>query len=196
VTRVHPIVTTLLMTVLAISLVSCGGGSSASNATGPLPDFVVCSSTYALCTTALCSPIEGDDQNVSCVCDVTTSYSAGLTDCPGVQVTPGGEETVVSRYFPIKSYLRCANDRPWAMCLDSPCVIDPDDPAKAACKCMLLADQGPYIVVNADGDYSNTTCQNGPNSYATVVDVRQVTRYLKTHDTPLKPFPIKVFKHS
>jgi len=193
---IRALIATLAFLITAVAFGTLAGcGSSGSTSAEPLPDFVVCSSTYALCTTALCSPIEGDDQNVSCNCNVTTGYSAGLTECPGVQITPGGEETVVSRYFPITSYLRCANDRPSAMCLDSPCVIDPSDPAHAACKCMILANQGPYIVVNADGDYSDTTCMNGPNSYATVVDVRHVTMYLKTHDTPLKPFPIKVFRH-
>src|SRR5216683_7511950 len=183
----------LMAASMQLVIAGCGGSDTTSSA-APAPDFVVCSSTYALCTTALCSTIEGDDQNVSCNCDVTTGYSAGLTECPGVVDTSEGE-TVVSRYFPITSYLRCANGRPWAMCLDSPCIIDPNDSTKAACKCMILANQGAYIIVNADGDYSDTTCMNGPNSYATVVDVRQVTRYLKTHDTPLKPFPIKVFRH-
>jgi len=181
-----------LAALIQLSLAGCGG-SSGSSSEKPPPQFVVCSSTYALCTTALCSPIPGDDQFASCDCDVTTGYSAGLTACPGVQETSEGE-TVVSRYYPITTYLRCSNDRPWAMCLDSPCIIDPNNPAQAACKCTVLADQGPYIIVNADGDYSNSSCINGVNSYATVVDVNQITHYLKTHDTPLKRLPIKVFR--
>jgi len=79
------------------------------------------------------------------------------------------------------------------MCLNSPCVIDPENLSQASCKCEVLADQGPYIIVNADGDYSDTSCINGVNSYATVVDVDQVTDYLLFHNTPLKPFPIAVF---
>jgi hypothetical protein len=127
--------------VMLISFTSCGdsGGSSSEE---PLPQFIVCSSTYALCTTALCAPIAGNDQFVSCNCDVTTGYSAGLTECPGVQQTNDGA-TVVSRRYPVKTYLRCSNDRPWAMCLDSHCIIDSDNPSQAACKCTVLADQGP-----------------------------------------------------
>ncbi len=183
----------VMAVVIQLSLVGCGGDSGSNFSAIPSPNFIVCSSTYALCTTALCSPIPGDDQNVSCDCNVTTGYSTGLTECPGVQQTDEGE-TVVSRYYLITSYLRCSNDRPWAMCLDSPCIIDSSDPSQAACKCSVLAEQGPYIIVNADGDYSNTSCINGVNSYATVADVRQITDYLKTHNTPLKPFPIKVFR--
>jgi hypothetical protein len=117
----------VMAALMQLVLAGCGGSESSSAAPAPAPNFVVCSSTYALCTTALCSSIEGDAQNVSCNCDVTTGYSAGLVACPGVVDTPEGD-TVVSRYFPITSYLRCANDRPWAMCLDSPCIIDPNDP--------------------------------------------------------------------
>jgi hypothetical protein len=176
--------------LMMVSVAACGSGGNSSVPTSP--QFVVCKSTFALCTTALCSPIPGDDQNVSCNCTVTTSYSIGSTKCPGVQKTSEGL-TVVSRYYPIKSYLRCSNDRPWAMCLNSPCVINPASPSQASCKCTVLADQGPYIIVNADGDYSDTSCINGVNSYATVADVDQVTDYLLFHNTPLKTFPIAVF---
>lgn len=176
--------------LMMVSAAACGSGSSSSVTTSP--QFIVCKSTYALCSTALCSPIPGDDQNVSCNCNVMTGYSAGTTECAGEQKS-GDSLTVISRYYPIKSYLRCSNDRPWAMCLNGPCVVNPANPSQASCKCTVLANQGPYIIVNADGDYSDTSCINGVNSYATVVDVDQITDYLLLHNTPLKPFPIAVF---
>jgi len=182
---------TMVTGLLMASVAACGGSKSTLGGP-PAPQFIVCKSTYALCTTALCSPIPGDDQNVSCDCNVTTGYSAGTTQCPGVRKTSEGQ-TVISRYFPIKSYLQCSNDRPWAMCLNSPCLINPINPSQASCKCTVLADQGPYIIVNADGGYSHTSCINGVNSYATVADVDQITFYLITHNTPLRPFPIAVF---
>lgn len=79
------------------------------------------------------------------------------------------------------------------MCLDSPYLINPTNLSQALCKCTVLADQGAYIIVNADGDYSDTSCNNGVNSYATVTDLNQLTNYLLFHNTPLKPFPIAVF---
>jgi hypothetical protein len=103
--------------LMMLSVAACGSGSSSSVTTSP--QFIVCKSTYALCSTALCSPIPGDDQNVSCNCNVMTGYSAGTTKCAGVQKS-GDNLTVISRYYPIKSYLRCSNDRPWAMCLNGP----------------------------------------------------------------------------
>jgi hypothetical protein len=92
----------------------------------------------------------------------TFPVTAMLRECPWVQQTDVGE-TAVSRYYPITSYLRCSNDRAWAMCLDSP-IIDSSDPSQAACKSSVLADQGLYIIVNADSDHSNTYCINGVNS--------------------------------
>jgi hypothetical protein len=183
----------LIATAILSVLSGCGGSGGSAGTAGP--QIIVCSSTYALCTTAPCTAIEDQPGFASCTCDVTTGYSAAINECSGVQNTSQGQ-MVVSRYFPIKTYLRCKNDRPWSMCLDSPCIIDPNNPSQAACKCMIQQDQGPYIIVNADGDYSGTTCEQGVNSYATVVDVSQITHYLKTHNTPLKPFPIKVFKPS
>lgn len=182
-----------VMAGIALLFLPGCGGSSDSSPGKPPPDFVVCSSTFANCTTALCTQIPDDPQYATCTCTVQTSYSAGLTACQGIQQTPQGM-TVVSRYYPINSYARCNNDRPWSMCLDSPCIIDPNNPYQASCRCTILQSQGPYIVVEADRNYSNTTCENGVNSYATVVDVNQVTDYLRTHNTPLKTFPIKAFK--
>ncbi len=45
------------------------------------PDFFACKSTYALCTTAACTPIPGKTDVVSCQCNVETDYSAGLKPC-------------------------------------------------------------------------------------------------------------------
>ena len=69
-------------------------------------DFKVCESTYALCTTAACTPIAGETDTVSCACEVNTGYSAGEEPCSGKVETAKGTQ-VSSRYYPIKSYAAC-----------------------------------------------------------------------------------------
>lgn len=180
----------LMVFVSALApLTGCGdsGGTSGSG-----PAFIVCESTFANCTVAPCTLIADAPGFASCNCDVMTSYSAGLAPCQDVQDTGLGQ-VIYSRYHPITSYALCANARPWAMCLDSPCLIDPDNPSQAACICTLMENQGDYIFVDPSGQYSPSSCTTGLYSCATVVDVDQVTNYLKTHDTPLKALPIEVY---
>jgi hypothetical protein len=168
---------------IAALMVAALGGCSGEN-----QDFIVCESTYALCTTAQCQPVDGKDEEAACDCDVETGYSAGLKPCDGQVKTAEGTQ-VRSRYYPIKSYAKCDNDRPWAWCLDMPCLIDPSDPGKASCACKLVKDKGPYLVVT--NSYDDTTCTTNLWSSATIADVDQVTDFLKTNDD-LKPFEIKV----
>ncbi|MDO8434946.1 MAG: hypothetical protein Q7S58_21310 [Candidatus Binatus sp.] len=155
------------------------------------PDFIVCKSTYALCTTAECSPIADKPGFVSCNCNVTTGYSAGLRACEEKNASEG--RSLKSRYHPINSYARCSNDRPWGWCLDSPCVVDNSDPSKAACACSVVKNQGDYVIVNDTGSYNESSCTTGLYSSATVVQLDQVTDFLKTHDTPLHPVPMKIY---
>jgi hypothetical protein len=151
-------------------------------------DFVVCESTYALCTTAQCQPVAGKDDTAACDCDVETGYSLGTTPCEGQVQTAEGTK-ITSRYYPIKSYAVCDNDRPWAWCLDMPCLIDKGDPGKASCACKLVKDKGPYLVVT--GAYTDTTCTTKLWSSATIEDVTEATDFLKTNED-LKPYEIKV----
>jgi hypothetical protein len=119
-----------------------------------------------------------------------TDYSAGLKPCVAKKTRKG--QLLRSRYHPISSYARCSNSRPWAWCLDKPCSVDKDNPSQATCKCSVVANQGDYLIVNADGQYDNSSCTTGMYSSATIVELDQVTDFLKTHDTPLHPVPIKV----
>jgi hypothetical protein len=160
-----------------------GGPAKADDQT----DFKVCQSTYALCTTAPCTPVAGTKDTVSCACEVKTGYSAGLEACQDAAATSGGN--IKSRYFPVKSYAVCSNDRPWAWCLDKPCTIDKDDPTKATCECTSVKDQGPYVIVT--DTLTDSTCTTGIISSATVDQITQVTDFLRTN-ADLKPFDIKV----
>ena len=150
--------------------------------------FTVCKSTYALCTTAACKPIAGDKDNVACACEVRTGYSAGRVACVEAKTTSEGT-MVVSRYFPIKSYAQCANDRPWAWCFDKSCVIDKNDPTKATCTCSLVKDKGDYVMVTQA--YTPATCSSGLYSSATVTDLEDVTHFLEGHPQ-LKPFKLNL----
>lgn len=95
--------------ILFLALVTVLGGCTGENAA----EFIVCESTYALCTTAKCQPIAGKDDTAACNCEVKTGYSAGAKPCEGQVETAEGPQ-IRSRYYPIKSYAACDNDRPWA----------------------------------------------------------------------------------
>jgi hypothetical protein len=170
----------LLPVLTVVLLAGCSGEEQAS--------FKVCESTYALCTGAPCTPVEGREGAVSCACEVKTGYSAGQEPCQEPTETSGGKQ-IRSRYFPVKSYAICDNDRPWAWCLDKPCIIDKDNPAKASCACTTVKKQGPYVIV-AD-TYTDTACTTGIISSATVTQDHQVTDFLKS-SSELKPFDVKV----
>lgn len=70
-------------------LESCGGGGSSAKEV-PGPGFIVCKSTYALCSTALCTPIADAAGFDSCDCNVMTGYSVGLSQCQSLQDTGEG----------------------------------------------------------------------------------------------------------
>lgn len=139
-------------------------------------EFKVCESTYALCTTAPCQPVPGKPDTVVCECRVLTAYSAGLEPCQEVRETSEGKQ-IRSRYSPVRAYAICTNDRPWAWCLDKPCLIDKGDAGKASCACTAVADLGPYVIVT--DTYTEATCTTGIISSATVTQVDQVTEFLQ-----------------
>jgi hypothetical protein len=154
--------------------------------------FTLCKGTYALCTSAACTPVAGKEGTVSCSCEVRTGYSAGRDACQPVKDSGEGKQ-VRSRYYPVKSFAVCANDRPWANCLDMPCIVDKEDPTKAKCACTTVNDQGPYVIV---GDtYTPSTCTTGIISSATVVENERITDFLKTTNE-LEPFAIKILNPS
>ncbi|AUH72018.1 hypothetical protein [Legionella sainthelensi] len=156
--------------------------------TGKTSDFILCKSKFALCTTAPCNPIPGKKGWVSCHCTVQEGYSAGEKPCTGVKNTSKGQ-IVKSRYYPIKTFAICKNDRPWAWCLDSPCTIDKKDPSKAKCLCSVVRNKGPYLIVT--NKYTKNTCTTGLYSSATVQGAEEITDFLKAHKE-LRPFPTKI----
>jgi hypothetical protein len=151
--------------------------------------FKVCKGEFALCTIAPCDPIPGSDKQVACHCTVNQGYSAGQEPCQGVKETPDGQQ-IRSRYYPVKSYAVCANDRPWAWCLDKPCIVDKNNPEAALCTCDAVKNLGDYVIVTSK--YTSATCSTGVISSATVQQIEQVTDYLKNKTKVLPPFRIQV----
>ncbi len=160
------------------------------NVTALAANFVICKSKYALCTTAQCTPVPRKKDLVSCNCDVKTGYSVGMKQCQKVEESSEGQ-LISSRYYPIHSYVVCSNHRPWAWCLDKPCVIDKNDPSKAKCFCSTVKNLGDYIIVT--DTYNKSICNSGIISSATVKQSKQITDFLKSQKK-LQPFPIKVIK--
>jgi hypothetical protein len=154
-------------------------------------DFKVCKSTFALCTIAPCDPVPGNDKQVACHCTVNHSYSAGQQQCMGIKDTAEGQQ-IGSRYYPVHSYAVCSNDRPWAWCLDKPCIIDNNNPAAALCVCNVVKNLGDYVIVT--DKYTPDTCTSGVISSATVKAITQVTDFLENKTKKLPPFKIEVLK--
>jgi hypothetical protein len=176
-----------LSRVIAVSGIAVGV-TLALSVTGQAQDLKVCKSTFALRTIAQCDAIPGNDKQVSCHCTVNTSYSAGAEPCSGVKNTPEGQQ-IHSRYYPVKSYASCSNDRPWAWCLDKPCIIDNNNPEAAACTCDVVKNLGAHVIVTSH--YTPATCTTGVISSATIVQIDQATASLKKAKV-LIPFPIQV----
>jgi hypothetical protein len=151
--------------------------------------FKVCKSEFALCTIAPCDPVPGNDKQVACHCTVNTGYSAGQEPCQGIKETADGQQ-IRSRYYPVKSYAVCSNDRPWAWCLDKPCIVDKNNPQAALCTCDAVKNLGDYVIVASK--YNSATCTTGVISSATVQQSEQITAYLKNNAKALPPFPIQV----
>jgi hypothetical protein len=164
----------------ALALAGCNGEEMK-------PQSIVCESTYALCTTAKCTPIEEGEGTVFCGCEVKTGYSVGGTPCHDPIDSPEGKQ-VVSRYHPIESYAACDNNRPWANCYDRPCLVDKDDPSKAVCACNVVKDESPYVMVT--DTFTDQTCTTGLYSSARVKDMLAVMDFLKTNEH-LKPHDLK-----
>ena len=169
-----------LKTMLSTALLMVTSFSIATLAQTPAePQFKLCKGTFALCTFSQCDPIMILDAPLlfSCACKVhRDEWSAGLKACQDVEDVPGKGKLIRSRYYPnFTTFSRCSNNRPWAMCLDSPCIIDKDHPEKAKCTCSVVQGQGDYLV-----QPGTNQCSQGAISSATVDDWDQITDFLET----------------
>jgi hypothetical protein len=122
---------------------------------------------------------------------VKTGLSVGKTPCHSKVESPEGTQ-IISRYYPVKTYAVCTNDRPWASCFDMPCIVDKKDPSKATCACQVVAGEGPYLMITES--YNASTGTTGLYSSATVEEFKRTTDFLKT--SKLKPFELRVLNEA
>ena len=135
-------------------------------------EFINCEGTYALCTTARCNAVSGNQDEALCKCKVQTGLSLGTAECKeGVK-----DGLINSRYYPVKSLVICDNTAPWGSCLDASCKIQGD--GKAECKCPVVNSIGSYVIVT--DAYTSTTCDSGIISSATFSQEQKVTTYLES----------------
>ncbi len=188
----------LFSTVLLV-VASCGITAMAQEGAKDPPKFLLCHTTYALCTFSQCGPAvaQGNQETTTCACRVWQGYSVAAyspsgTECDGQTKTPDGQTQVISRYYPIPGYGTCSNNKPWAMCLDKPCVVDSNDKTKANCTCSVEDRQKLKQGQGEEKDYLvkyGSECPAGIISSATVLDLNGITRFLKGQDEiPVQDF--------
>jgi hypothetical protein len=113
----------------------------------------LCRQPYALCTTAPCERSSSDPTIASCRCVVLDGYSMGYTSCrerelAGTSLVSTFSTQNVTSAFGV---LTCAENVPWANCLDMPCELDPLDPALATCQCQMV-ETGPSFTFGGGCD--------------------------------------------
>lgn len=140
---------------------------------------VICEGPYVLCAYAKCIPMPDKKDKALCTCEVKSGYSIGSTSCqtkPAVIVNDF--ETLDSRYFPVKKYVSCHNDRTWANCYNAKCVINPKDKSQAFCTCGTVKNKGDYMLANDSCD--KTDCETGMISSYVIKDAVSEYDSLKT----------------
>jgi hypothetical protein len=116
----------------------------------------LCRQPYALCTTAPCERSPSDATIANCRCVVLDGYSIGYTTCSERElvgkrlVSTFSTQNVTSAF----GALTCAEDVPWANCLDMPCALDPLNPAQATCQCQIV-ETGPSFTFGGGCDTRN-----------------------------------------
>lgn len=137
----------------------------------------LCNQTFALCTTAPCTPSTTDPNISVCDCVVVNGYSVGFKPCPeraqsGDKVRSAFSTVNVNANFGV---LSCPSGVPWANCLDVECEIDPKNPAVAKCQCLTVK-TGQSLTFG--GGCSQATCGSTIWSAATP-DLPATTQYRK-----------------
>jgi hypothetical protein len=150
----------------------------------------LCNQTFALCTTAPCTPSTTDPAISVCDCVVVNGYSVGFKPCPeraqsGTKVRSAFSTVNVNANFGV---LSCPSGVPWANCLDVECEIDPRNPAVAKCQCLTVK-TGESLTFG--GGCDKATCNSTIWSAATP-DLPATTQYrkgMKQLGQPMVDFP-------
>ena len=167
-------------------------------------DEQVCTSDFALCTSAPCIPDpSAPSKQALCTCEVTHGPNfADKTKCeergPQAVATVSGLEVqqVISTYAFIqaatKPVMTCENTTPWTDCLNAKCIVDPKHPLKAICTCPYAnTDDATYVTYG--GSCNTNTCATAVWSAATVDAFKNgsgaLMRYMKLNEKPWATCP-------
>jgi peroxiredoxin len=119
----------------------------------------LCDHRYALCTDAACVPSKSDPSIVICDCFVKTGWAVGFKSCAQRAAKGNTLHSNFSTQLVTSAtrVMTCAKNDPWAECLDVLCEVDPHDPRKAKCQCVLFK-TGPSVTFG--GDCNTKTCSS------------------------------------
>lgn len=132
---------------------------------------IICTQEYALCTSAPCIPDPRHPDYALCSCIVESGDSAGFKTCDKRAPSQGQFKvkqlisTFSFKQFKTRKSMDCARGKPWSDCLDAPCTVSPQDPAKAICSCKINHDQAFFTF---GGACDEATCATGFWSGATI----------------------------
>jgi peroxiredoxin len=142
--------------VLPLLAAACGSGKSTPNRpkTLSIDGAHLCDQRFALCTDAPCVPSKTDPGIVICSCVVEDSgYSVGFKSCD--ERAPSGDSLhsnfSTALVTSTTRSLTCPAQYQWANCLDVPCTVDPTDPTKVNCDCLLVK-TGPSVTFGGNCD--------------------------------------------
>ncbi|MEO8400301.1 MAG: hypothetical protein ABI597_00710 [Gammaproteobacteria bacterium] len=154
---------------------------------------VVCNQQYAICTSAQCIPDPRHSGFALCSCDVKEGNSAGYSACAKRKPAVNKDKTtrIISTFsfaqFDSKKGMACGKGFDWTNCVDSPCTVDPMNPAKATCSCPVLHGQA---FVTFGGDCNIQSCSTGFWSGATIDSSTQLREVMqKSMGATTNPYP-------
>jgi thiol-disulfide isomerase/thioredoxin len=143
---------------LPVLAAACGGSTGTSRRPKVLhiDGAYLCDQRYALCTNAACHPSPSNANVVICKCVVVSGYSVGFKSCEeraprGTTLHSNFSTQLVTSHTAV---LSCPEKDPWANCLDVACTVDPTDPTKANCQCILVR-TGPSLTFGGECDTSS-----------------------------------------
>lgn len=148
--------------VLPLLAAACGSGKSSPNRpkTLSIDGAYLCDQRFALCTDAPCVPSKTDPGVVICNCVIEDSgYSVGFKSCD--ERAPSGDKLhsnfSTALVTSTSRSLTCPAQYQWANCLDVPCTVDPKDPTRVNCDCLLVK-TGPSVTFGGNCDAA--TCSS------------------------------------
>jgi hypothetical protein len=119
----------------------------------------MCKGRYALCTSAPCKKIRGKPKKTSCKCLVETGYNFATKPCNQLKTKKmkNGNRRIYST-FSInemndgKKITECDKKYEWSDCLNQKCKVDPKNPKRAICECILRKLNKNWLTMGANNN--------------------------------------------